>query len=51
MVISLNLPILELILEIKGIPDKSFLWLQSVRMAHTCITNSRNISSLEIGEF
>ena len=24
MVISLNLPILELILEIKGIPDKSF---------------------------
>ena len=30
MVISLDLPISELILEIKGISDQSFLWLQSV---------------------
>ena len=41
MVISLDLPISELILEIKGIPDQSFLWLQSVRMVHTFITISR----------
>lgn len=50
MVISLDLPISELILEIKGIPDQSFLWLQSVRMVHTFITISRKISSVEIGE-
>ena len=50
MVISLDLPISELILEIKGIPDQSFLWLRSVRMVHTFITISRKISSVEIGE-
>ena len=51
MVISLDLPISELILEIKGISDQSFFWLQSVRMVHTFITISRKISSVEIGEY
>ena len=51
MVISLDLPISEVIFERKGMPDQSFLWLQSVRMVHTFITIGRKISSVEIGEY